>query len=288
MAEEHDITKAHIDMLETFTKLFRAFFGKKEPDEYFKLNLPEDKPYIELTSLLDNRTYPCYSQQDLQNSMRDIIGRTDMYDDLLRNAAHPDFSKPDEALTPELFNWLGGKNSPLLLNTDNIVTFNNELKLNLIKGSAQKGIDAVYIKPMNNNEYGVTFYQNAVQGELKSVERLINVKTDDLQKEIMRVTQLNEKACFENKEGKKLFSEDEVPKNDLKKAGIEWNKLSEVNKKSLLEGKETSKLTFSQKAGGKKYFTHGHLQLSRIGGKNAQALFRPAEQGPKIKKGIKF
>ena len=212
MAEEQEITRAHVEVIDIFAKLYRAFYSNKEASQYFRLNSPEDKPFVELTSLFDNQIYQCYSKDDIQNSMRDIIGRTDMYNDLLRNAKNTT-SKPDEVFTPELFNQLGGNNSPILLNTDNILITNDELKLNCIQAASQKGYEAVYITPINN-EYGVSFL-----GSNKSIQ----VKPENLLSEIMREGQINEKAYLENKDNKKIFSENEVPKNDLKKAGINWD-----------------------------------------------------------------
>ncbi|MDR2126822.1 MAG: hypothetical protein LBP63_08340 [Prevotellaceae bacterium] len=279
MAEEQDLTRAHIDSLEIFNKLFRAIFGKKEPDEYFKIQTPPDKQYIELTSMLDGCTYPCHSKESVQNAMRDIIGSTDMYNELLQKAAPSDLRKLRDVFTPEMFNRLGGQQSPILLNTNYIAitggtTDSDLLTLNLSDGAAQKGIDSVSIKQSGNNEYDIHF-NNHLSGA--HIDRLEKVEGSNLKNEILRVTRMNEKAYLETKTGKKLFSENEVPKADLKKAGIDWKNLSEVNKKALLEGNETSPLTFTQKIGDKKRYTHGHLQLSRIGGNKAQAIFRPVQ-----------
>jgi hypothetical protein len=285
MAEEQDLTRAHIDALEIFNKLFRAIFGKKDPSEYFKVQTPLDKQYIELTSMLDGRTYPCYSKEELQNSMRDIIVRTDMYNELLQNAKSNNFHKPNDLFTPEMFNQLGGQQSPILLNT-NYISMNytgtgegktSEVLLHLLDGAAQRGIDAISIRSLGNNEYDIYFNNHSLDKKRTDVDILEKVKGESLEKEILRITQMNEKAYLDNKADKKLFSENEVPKAVLKRAGIDWENLSEVNKKALLEGRETSQLTFTQKVGSKKCYTHGHLQLSRIGGNKAQAMFRPAQ-----------
>jgi spore coat protein U-like protein len=280
MAEETEIAKANIEILDAFFKVFRACLSdnNKQAYHYFSVQTPVDKEYMNIKNLFDGQIFPCYSKQDVQDSIQHIVTSTDMYNSLINNAVHIENANPRDALTPELFNCIGGQNSTILMNTDFIQTDDNNLHIKFITGASNNGTRSIIITPTEDNHYTIAFNRGEQSGEM-----LLNVKHSELKDKILFVTELNEKAYMQDKANKKMFVENEVPKYDLKKAGIDWKNLSEVNKKALLEGRETSSLTFMTKKNGLKQYTHGHLQLSRIGGNKAQAMFRPAQNtGKKI------
>lgn len=275
MSEEQDLMRAQIDILELFYKIFCTLKGgKKEPNQYFQVQTQPNAPYTKLLSLFDKQTFQCYSQQEIERSLQQIVNNTDMYNSLINNAIHLEKKVDAKSIfTPEIFNSLGGQQSDILLNSSGIaLSSNNGMLVNLINGATNTGYDKIYLAKQHDSNYIVQFF-----GSVTNSERFENVNAKDIQSLVKREAQLNEKAYLDNKTGKQIFSENEIPKSDLKRVGIKWDDLSAVNKKALLDGKETSSLTIQQQMGVKKQYTHGHLRLARTGGDKAEVMFRPMQ-----------
>jgi hypothetical protein len=275
-----EISKLESEVMKMFFMFACSINRNRTPDDYFTL-LPADpdKPYIELQRLIDGKSYQCYSVKDIERSLNEIIHHTDMYNNLTMNADVPnDRISAKSVFTPDLFNQLGGQNSDILLNTIDISVLSaDKVRLHLLKEASAKGYTGITIeKQAETGKYMLTFCNDRSSYEVKETSSEHMIKT------IKDEAILKEKAYLDNKTGRKLFTDDEVPKDVLKQAGIKWSDLSETGRQALLEGREAS-VTITHKFGnrGKKY-SRGYLRLSRTGGNKAEFMFRPAPQNMKI------
>jgi len=285
MAQEgQEIAQVQAEMLKVLIMLACSTkqLNNSNTDYLSVLPIDPEKPYIELERTFDGKNYKCYSLEDVQNSHREIVKETDMYNNFVIRADISKNSNLKDAatvFTPELFMKLGGQNSNLLLNTDNIsILEDNKVSFNLNNNASEIGISSILIKS-SGEEFNIGFV-----GENNSIANM-NVRLDQFNDVVKNEAKLKD---FTNLTEKKLFEEKDVPKDNLKNAGIKWDELSETNKKSLLDGKETSKLTVTYTQDNKKNYVSGYLQLSRIGGNKTQILFRPLEQQQKINRNLKL
>jgi antirestriction protein ArdC len=74
------------------------------------------------------------------------------------------------------------------------------------------------------------------------------------------------------------FTENEIPKNLLKEAGLKYSELSAVDRKSLLAGKETKAMTVKNAKGEK---TEGTLSLKRNRDKSVSLVIKPVQSSQK-------
>jgi len=81
-----------------------------------------------------------------------------------------------------------------------------------------------------------------------------------------------------------LFTEKDMPKNMLKEAGLKYADLSAVDKKNLLNGKETKAMTVKNAKGEKVEAT---LSLKRNNDKTVSLIIKPVQGSQKISKGLK-
>jgi len=252
--------------------------GKRSRNDYFSANMVNyaDKPYLNLTSKLDGTENRCYTKQEAEKTMNDIVDKKNHYDTLIENI------KEENAgirFTPQMYNDLGGQNSVLLKNTERMEIVNLFDKFFVqfeLNKQASKEYDAFCVRLYNEydrpDEY---IYALRTKGEFPKWEQYLSGDAA-LEKNLMETLALDENACLSNKREGYLFSENEVNKDGLKQAGIKWSDLSEVQKRDLLKGKETTAVTITSKnKKGKNVYQKGHLKLSRINANSADIIFRP-------------
>jgi hypothetical protein len=278
MSDGGEIKNIQENIVGMFEKLF---FGLQQfnsiPDDYFSTSTSGDT--VKLSSLFDGREYDCPTKKEIQNSMSDIVAQKNMYDNLLNRMAFIDLPEGnrEQYFTPQMFNDLGGQHSGILKNVDSIGVSDYGDKKNAyfnFNKDASRIYSGFSISPYNktNNEYVVGFIY---KDYLSLPVRYVIFDSDNLEKEIKDETQLNEKAFLSNKKDGYSFNGEEVPKDRLKQAGLKWKDLSEVQKRDLLTGKETSPVTITVQNGkGQKKFYRGHLQLHRTGATSADFMFR--------------
>jgi hypothetical protein len=251
---------------------------KKEAKDYFSsLLVDEAKPYLKLTSLFDGQNYTCYSKEEIEQSVSDIVGKTNLYDHIIQKINEPDHLKggKNEYFTPQLFNDLGGQNSQILPNIERIEIGDDGdstysfLKFSDSASSVHHGFSISHSSDADG-VYNVMFRSK----DSKNMEWAY-CHFKELERKIKEMSKLNEDAYLINKRHGFKFNEDEVPKHQLKRAGLAWDKLSEVQKRDLLKGEETSSVTVSVNMNGKNMHYRGHLQLSRINSNSADFIFRP-------------
>jgi hypothetical protein len=279
MSEGEELSKLGSEVMKMFFMFACNIRGsrKKTPEDYFTiLPTPPNKPYIELRRLIDGKDYQCYSIKGIERSLNEILRTTDMYNNLTMNANVPDGMDAKRVFTPDLFNKLGGQNSDILLNTIDISVLSaDKVQLHLLKEASAKGYTDITIK-QDAGKYALEFYNDRIYYEIK------DVSSENMTRAIKDEALLKEKAYLDNKTGRKLFTDDEIPKDVLKQVGVKWSDLSETNKKDLLEGREAlATITHKFGYGGKKH-SRGYLQLSRMGGNRAEFMFRPVQQNMKI------
>jgi hypothetical protein len=253
-------------------------------ENYFSVlpvNDPE-KPYIKLTSILDGKEYDCFSKKDIENSMSEIAGNKNKYENII-NRKDSILSSVDNNsyFTVKMYNDLGGQNSAILNNTARFTILDSEeadgvkskaVVFNLEDG-ASPNYKSIILSPVENGMYKGSFVM-----EKKLTP--FTFSPEELEKKLKETIQLNEDAYLSNKKDGYKFNESEVDKESLKESGLRWSNLSEVQKHDLLMGKESSPVTVRGKnAEGKDIYLRGNLQLSRIGANSAEFMFKQQTQG---------
>jgi|GEM_PF-6749134 len=282
MSDGGEIKNIQENIVSIFEKLFVGLQGfNRNPQDYFSASTIGDT--VKLTSLFDGKEYDCRTKNDVQRSASDMVKQKSHYDSLINriDLTHLPDRNREQYFTPQMFNDLCGQHSDILKNADSIsVQDYGDKKMAYISFSkdASNSYAGFSISPYNetNNEYIVGF---TYKDSLSLPVRYVVLCSDNLEKEIKNITRLNEESFLANKKEGYMFNEDEAPKEQLKQAGLKWNDLSEVQKRDLLRGKETSVITVTGKNDkGKKTFLRGHLQLQRTGASTADFMFRKASK----------
>jgi len=279
MSDGGEIKNIQENIVGMFEKLFFGLLRlNNNPKDYFSASTMDDEA-VKLTSLFDGKEYDCRTKNEAQNSVSEMVTQKNYYDSLINriNLTHPPEIRKEQYFTPQMFNDLGGQHSAILKNADSIgIQEDGDKKVAYIgfNKDASNNYAGFSISPYNesNKEYLVGF---ASKESLSLPVRYVVLGSDNLEKEIKNTTQLNEKAFLSNKKEGFMFNEEEAPKEQLKEAGLKWKDLSEVQKRDLLTGKETSAVTIAGKnEKGKKIYYRGHLQLHRTGANSADFMFR--------------
>jgi len=282
-----DIAKVQHDVSDAFAKIFFGLAGtRKRQHDYFTFKQFGD--LVNVKSVFDGKQEMCLLGKDLEKTISDVVGKTDLYENLTGKIPVHDGMNGNvkDYFTPKMFNDLGGINSDILKNVESIgVNESGLIKqsyLHLANGASPHYTGFFISHHNDNQEYRAGLCD--LQGR---IEKWLKFKDNELQKELKDVLKFNEKAHLANKKEGYLFSEDEVSKEKLKQAGIKWSDLSETQKNDLLRGKETSSITITRNEKGKKIYEKGHLKLSRTGANSADILFRQ-QIGGGIKKALIF
>jgi hypothetical protein len=106
--------------------------NKKQSDFFDTLYVDGEKPFIELKSLYDGAKITCYTKEELEKGMTDIVRNTEMFESLKNRTAG------GSVLTVSEFNALGGHRSDLLAHAISIERqSDHSLQLNLAEGTSR-------------------------------------------------------------------------------------------------------------------------------------------------------
>jgi len=224
------------------------------------------------------------------------LNKKNHYDRLIET--RPLYERIDKYFTPQMYNDLGGDNSDILKYVKSIDTHNfcdnahvyfefTNGASNLCSGFYLLGYDSITGYEMvegyggiksDDYKYNVGFVLNN-QPSIK----WDNVNSDELQSSIQHYMQLNEKACLTEKKNGFQFSENEIPKGELKQAGIKIADLSAVDMNNLRQGKETGEIAIVTK--GEKQV--GTIRLVRKEDNSVSVSVNPGVPN-RVAKGIKM
>ena len=279
MSDGGEIKNIHENIVNMFEQIFLGLLRlNRKPKDYFSVSKEEE--VLNLSSFMDGKDYQCSTQQDIHKAMSEIVSQKNHYDNLVESITFQNTPevRREEFFTPQMYNDLGKQNSVIIKNTESIhiTPVKNETgkltdeKATLLRLKQKASLDyhQIILHPFSadEKEWKVTLIKD---------ERTYSTRyarPEALEKNLQEWTGLNENERIQTK-----FDENEINKEQLKQVGLKWNNLSEVQKRDLLSGKETSAVTITVKnEKGKKTYRRGHLQLQRTNAKTTDFLFRKA------------